>query len=85
METAALPAELRPFGSGQCIGVILASIEPVAAPAQRRALGALFLFLAVAFAGIAFEAAVAKQWIIVAAAAAIGLWMLGLAIRGLRP
>ena len=52
---------------------------------QRRALGALFLVLAVAFGGIAFAAGAAREWIIVAAAAAIALWMAGLAARGLRP
>jgi len=52
---------------------------------QRRALGALFLVLAVAFGGIAFAAGTASEWIIVAAAAAIALWMAGLAARGLRP
>ncbi len=57
----------------------------MAASPQRRALGALFLLLAVAFAGIAFAAVTAKEWIIVAAAAAIALWMAGLAARGLRP
>ena len=57
----------------------------MAASPQRRALGALFLLLAVAFAGIAFAAGTAKEWIIVAAAAAIALWMIGLAARGLRP
>jgi hypothetical protein len=51
---------------------------------QRRALGALFLLLALAFAGIAFAAGSAEEWIIVAAAAAIALWMAGLAVRGLR-
>jgi membrane protein YdbS with pleckstrin-like domain len=57
----------------------------VASSSQRRALGALFLLLAVAFAGIAFAAGTAKEWIIVAAAAVIALWMIGLAARGLRP
>jgi membrane protein YdbS with pleckstrin-like domain len=57
----------------------------VAASPQRRALGALFLLLAVAFAGIAFAAGTAREWIIVGAAAAIALWMVGLAARGLRP
>jgi membrane protein YdbS with pleckstrin-like domain len=57
----------------------------VAGSSQRRALGALFLLLAVAFAGIAFAAGTAKEWIIVAAAAVIALWMIGLAARGLRP
>jgi membrane protein YdbS with pleckstrin-like domain len=57
----------------------------VPAPSQRRALGALFLFLAIAFAGIAFAAGTAKEWVIVGAAAVIALWMVGLAARGLRP
>jgi len=57
----------------------------VAASPQHRALGALFLLLAVAFAGIAFAAGTAEEWIIVGAAAAIALWMVGLAARGLRP
>ena len=57
----------------------------MAAPAQRRALGALFLLLTVAFAGIAFAAGTAEQWVIVGAAGAIALWMAGLAVRGLRP
>ena len=43
----------------------------MAAPSQRRALGALFLLLAVGFAGIAWAAGAAGQWIILAAAAAI--------------
>jgi len=55
------------------------------APSQRRALGALFLVLAIAFAGIAFAAGAAEEWVIVAAAAAIALWMAGMAVRGLRP
>ena len=54
------------------------------ASSQRRALGALFLVLAVAFAGIAFAAGTAREWVIVGAAAAIALWMTGLAFRGLR-
>jgi hypothetical protein len=57
----------------------------VAAPSQRRALGALFLVLACAFAAIAFAAGAAKEWIIVGAAAAIALWLAGLAVRALRP
>ena len=57
----------------------------MAAPSQRRALGALFLLLAAAFAGIAWAAAIAREWVIVAAAAAIALWLAALAFRGLRP
>jgi hypothetical protein len=57
----------------------------VAAPTQRRALGGLFLLLALGFGGIAYAAATADQWIVVAAAAAIALWVGGLAARSLRP
>ncbi|HEY7692871.1 MAG TPA: hypothetical protein VH816_11075 [Gaiellaceae bacterium] len=56
----------------------------MAAPAQRRALGALFCALALAFGGIAAAAAAAGQWVILAAAAALTLWMAGLALRALR-
>jgi membrane protein YdbS with pleckstrin-like domain len=51
----------------------------VAAPSQRRALGTLFLLLAIAFEGIAYAAGVAREWVIVAAAALIGLWLASLA------
>jgi formate hydrogenlyase subunit 3/multisubunit Na+/H+ antiporter MnhD subunit len=57
----------------------------VAGSSQRRALGGLFLVLALAFAGIAIAAGAAGQWVILAAAAAIGLWLGGLAVRALRP
>jgi formate hydrogenlyase subunit 3/multisubunit Na+/H+ antiporter MnhD subunit len=57
----------------------------VAAPSQRRALGVLFLLLALAFAGIAYAAGAAEEWIIFGASAAIALWLGGLALRGLRP
>ena len=57
----------------------------MAAPSQRRALGVLFLLLALAFAGIALAAGTAEQWIIVGASAAIALWLGGLAVRGLKP
>jgi hypothetical protein len=59
------------------------------APPQRRALGALFLFLSVAFAGVAYAAARAARshpgvWAIVAAAAVLAIWMGTLAFRALR-
>jgi hypothetical protein len=54
------------------------------APTQRRALGALFVALTLVFAGIGVAAGAAGQWVIAAAAAALGLWMGGLAIRGIR-
>jgi hypothetical protein len=60
----------------------------VAAPSQRRALGALFLFLAAGLAGIAAAAlasdAGARGWVIGGAAGVIALWLLGLAFRALR-
>jgi hypothetical protein len=61
----------------------------VAAPPPRPALGALFLVLAVAFAGIAATALEAVDdepgvVVIVVAAGAIALWLLSLAIRNLR-
>jgi hypothetical protein len=56
----------------------------VAAPAQRRAQGALFAFLTVFFAGIAAAAYTAGAWVIAVAAAVLTLWMAGLAIRMFR-
>jgi len=55
-------------------------------PSQRRALGALFAFLALGFAGIAAAAASAgaRSWVVAAAAAAIAVWMASLAFRALR-
>ena len=64
---------------------MLARFPRVAAPSQRRSLGALFLILSAVFAGIAFGAAYAHAWVIVAAAAAIALWLVSLTIRMLRP
>jgi len=59
----------------------------MAAPSQRRALGALFLLLALGFAGIAVAAiaagAGARSWVVGGAAAAIALWLAGLALRAL--
>ena len=59
----------------------------MAAPSQRRALGALFLLLAVGFVGVAAAAiaahAGARSWVIALAAAALALWLLGLAVRAL--
>jgi hypothetical protein len=53
-------------------------------PMQRRALGALFVVLTVGFAAIAVAAGRADRWVIAAAAAALSLWMLGLAAQALR-
>jgi hypothetical protein len=55
----------------------------------RRPLGALFLLLASAFAGIAAVSADGAggnvgRWIVAAAAAALAVWMAGLALRALR-
>jgi hypothetical protein len=56
---------------------------------QRRALGALFLLLALGMAGIAFAAASGAHnagagWIIAIAAAALAVWLASLAYRALR-
>jgi hypothetical protein len=51
---------------------------------QRRALGGLFSVLALALAGIAVAAGMAGQWVILAAAAAIAAWFVGLAVRAFR-
>jgi hypothetical protein len=51
---------------------------------QRRALGALFAFLAAIFAGIAVAAVSARVWVIAVAAVALSVWLVGMAVRGLR-
>lgn len=61
----------------------------MAGPSQRRALGALFLVLAAAFAGIAYAAGRAHsggaaRWAIAVAAAVIAAWFAGLALRAWR-
>jgi hypothetical protein len=56
----------------------------VRAPSQRRALGALFTFLTVLFAGIAIAALIAGVWPITIAAAALALWLATTAVRSLR-
>ena len=53
-------------------------------PSQRRALGALFLAIALGFAAVAVSAARAERWVIAVAAAALSLWMAALALQGLR-
>ena len=61
-----------------------ARVAAVAAPSQRRALGALFLVLALGIAGIAWAAYKADQWIIAAAAGAIALWLAGMTVWAFR-
>jgi hypothetical protein len=56
---------------------------------QRRALGALFLLLALGFAGIAFAAAYGASrqgvgWAIALAALALAVWLATMAFRALR-
>jgi hypothetical protein len=61
----------------------------VRAPSQRRALGVLFVVLGGMFAAIAVAAAASAEglagWIVAVAAVAIGLWLLSLGARALRP
>jgi hypothetical protein len=56
---------------------------------QRRALGALFVLLALALGGVAYESAhgaggSAGRWVVAVAAAAIAVWLATLAWRALR-
>jgi hypothetical protein len=53
---------------------------------KRPALGALFLLLAVGFAGVAYAAAVAGDaaWIVAGAAALMAVWMGEQAYKSLR-
>lgn len=51
---------------------------------QRHALGVLFLAIAAVFGLIAVASARAGQWVIAAAALALGLWMGSTALRALR-
>jgi predicted Na+-dependent transporter len=51
---------------------------------QRHALGLLFLVLALGFAAIAYASGRAGVWVIAAAAAALGGWMLTMSLRLLR-
>jgi hypothetical protein len=57
----------------------------MAARAQQRSLGALFLILTVLFAGVASAAAAAHVWVIAGAAAVLALWMASLTWQLLRP
>jgi hypothetical protein len=56
---------------------------------QRRALGTLFLVLAIAFAGVAYaalssDAGQARRIVVAAAAAALAVWLGTMALRALR-
>jgi hypothetical protein len=56
---------------------------------QKPALGALFALLALGFAGIAFTALYGAgghvaRWVIALAAAALAVWLAGMALRALR-
>ena len=61
----------------------------MAAPSQRRALGALFVALAGVFAGITVATAAAatddlRLWPVALAAAAIAVWLASLAVAAFR-
>lgn len=51
---------------------------------KRRSLGVLFGLIAVGFAGLAAWSGSASQWVVLAASAALALWMGELAVRALR-
>jgi hypothetical protein len=54
------------------------------AASQRHALGALFLVLALVFAGVASTAAKAHVWVVAGAAAVLALWMASLTWQSFR-
>jgi len=56
----------------------------MAESSQHRALGALFLGIAAAFAGIAIAAGSADKWVILGASLAIAIWMASLGVRSFR-
>jgi hypothetical protein len=56
----------------------------MARPGQRGVQGALFAFLTIFFAGIAWTAYEASVWPIALAGAVLTLWMGGLAVRTFR-
>jgi hypothetical protein len=55
----------------------------VAAP-RRRSLGVLFGLLTALFGAVAAYAGLEGQWIVTAAAGALGLWMADLTFRSVR-
>ena len=55
----------------------------MAAPSQRRALGALFLVLTAGFVFIAVAALLARVWVVGLAAGGLAAWLSTLAWRGL--
>jgi hypothetical protein len=62
----------------------------VAARQPKPVLGALFIFLAAAFAGVSFAAGAANgsgagHWIVSVCAGLIAVWFAGLSITFLRP
>jgi citrate lyase beta subunit len=63
---------------------VVVRVTAVAAPSQRRALGALFLGLTALFGVIAAAAARASVWVVAVAAVVLAAWLAGLALRALR-
>ncbi len=92
LETGALPVELLPSVASPVYSPRRASpldSTLVARRPPRRSLGALFLVLAAAFAGVAYTAGRAAsggaaRWVIAVAAALLALWLAGLAFRAWR-
>ena len=74
------------FGSPIVLGGFRRSRVAAVAVRQRRALGTLFLLLAVFFVGIAITAATAggAAWVIAGAATVLGLWLASLSFSSLR-
>ena len=73
-------SSLAPAPDAQSPGRLAA----VRSPSQRGALGLLFLLLGFGFAGVAYAAALGREWVIVGAAVVLALWLEGLAVRAFR-
>ena len=79
------------YAPGFAGGIVAASFPAsfLGMRGQRRALGALFFVLALAFAGIAYaalssDAGQARRIVVAVAAAALALWLATMAARALR-
>ena len=89
LETGALPIELRPWVGVDCIGASADTLQPVAAPSQRNALGMLFAVLAAVLAAVAAAALVGAGdrpvgWVVALAALAIAGWLASISLASFR-
>src|SRR5687768_1762108 len=87
LETSALPIELRPCAiSDGCGGMVPPWRRTYTRRMQRRALGLLFAALAAGLGALAVYSALSggRAWVLALTAAALAVWMGGLALRTVR-